>query len=163
MNFNRGKILRNKLIMMEQIKTACAQPGFPAIRSGLDETNFPKTMMGFIAVPKPNWESSIAYRINVESSIAIALQQAALELYRLKNNHYPEKLEELVPDYLVALPLDPFTGQKFLTWMKEDRMYVYTPGPDNQDTHMEVLYDPSNGTMSMGNFGSIPYKAILKH
>lgn len=36
-----------------------------------------------------------------------------LNLFRQKQNRYPVMLDELVPEYLTALPIDPFTGQSF--------------------------------------------------
>jgi Tfp pilus assembly protein PilP len=36
--------------------------------------------------------------------------QVALSSFRVKNNRYPKQLNELVPDYLDTIPLDPKTG-----------------------------------------------------
>jgi hypothetical protein len=41
------------------------------------------------------------------------LLTTALLLYRADKGRLPEKLEDLVPDYLTALPLDPFSGKAF--------------------------------------------------
>jgi len=41
--------------------------------------------------------------------VAIALQR-----YHLDHGNYPEDLDQLVPDYLSAIPLDPFTGNPLI-------------------------------------------------
>jgi hypothetical protein len=39
--------------------------------------------------------------------------QLALVAYRLDHNHYPDKLDEVAPDYLSRVPFDRFSGTSF--------------------------------------------------
>jgi general secretion pathway protein G len=45
----------------------------------------------------------------------------ALERYKADNEKYPQTLDELVPKYLIEVPLEPFTGRQ---------SFVYKPAPD---------------------------------
>jgi ABC-type transport system involved in multi-copper enzyme maturation permease subunit len=42
-----------------------------------------------------------------------AILQIALAMYRVDHGEYPERLSQLVPNYLEALPLDPYVSQPF--------------------------------------------------
>jgi hypothetical protein len=46
------------------------------------------------------------------------LNQLALVAYRLDHGEYPGSLEALVPEYLLALPLDPFSDSPFQYYAK---------------------------------------------
>jgi len=58
----------------------------------------------------------------------------AIERYRLKHEgKLPETLSALVPEYLPAVPIDPFTGEA-LRYRKRDKGFVvYSVGADRQD------------------------------
>jgi hypothetical protein len=57
----------------------------------------------------------------------------ALERYRLDTEHWPEKLGQLVPAYLSAVPTDPFDGKELRYRKLADGVIVYSVGPDRQD------------------------------
>jgi len=61
----------------------------------------------------------------------------ALERYNNETKKYPENLEELVPQFLEEVPLDPFTKRKTLTYKikpEEGTPYlVYSYGPNGKD------------------------------
>lgn len=70
----------------------------------------------------------------------------ALERFRLAQGHaFPESLERLVPEYIAAIPADPFSGQP-LRWEKlPGRGYVvYSVGDDRADDH-GASTSPSQG------------------
>ncbi len=57
----------------------------------------------------------------------------AVERYRLDKARLPRTLDDLVPDYLDAVPLDPFDG-KALRYKKVEKGYIiYSVGPDGKD------------------------------
>jgi len=57
----------------------------------------------------------------------------ALRVYSVENGNPPEKLADLVPDYLPAVPQDPYSGEP-LVYRREAAKYVlYSVGPDGQD------------------------------
>lgn len=59
----------------------------------------------------------------------------AIERYRRTNGKYPADLQALVPSFIKALPLDPYTDQPFHYRVNADRSQfaVYTFGPNQQD------------------------------
>lgn len=69
-----------------------------------------------------------------ESRLRAALAGLAVERYRVANQgRLPETLEELVPDYLKAVPLDPFDG-KPIRYKRLVRGYMtYGLGRDEKD------------------------------
>jgi len=57
----------------------------------------------------------------------------AVERYRLAHARLPETLDQLVPDYLAAVPTDPFDGMP-LRYKRFDRGFlVYSVGEDGKD------------------------------
>lgn len=58
----------------------------------------------------------------------------ALEQFRLEQGKCPERLEQLVPDFLPALPIDPFTGDPLVYTNSAERPGVlHSVGPDLVD------------------------------
>ncbi|MBI3736988.1 hypothetical protein HY256_10805 [Candidatus Sumerlaeota bacterium] len=57
-------------------------------------------------------------------------------------------MSELVPGILADLPKDPFSP--------DHKFYIEIPkphsvGPDQEDQHASLLYDPTNGAVSAGD------------
>jgi hypothetical protein len=58
----------------------------------------------------------------------------ALRAYKLDHGSYPSTLQQLVPSYLHAVPLDPFTAASTLRYRRSGQKYVlYSVGPDMHD------------------------------
>jgi hypothetical protein len=57
----------------------------------------------------------------------------AVERYRLAKGQWPEKLTDLTPDYLAAVPIDPFDGKPMRFMKQKKGVVVYSIGPDGQD------------------------------
>jgi len=70
----------------------------------------------------------------------------AIERYRLDNGKLPEKLAELVPAYLDAVPKDPFDGQELRYKRLEKGYVVYSIGRDLSDDGGAELLPPSKRT-----------------
>ena len=71
----------------------------------------------------------------------------ALRAYSVENGDPPEKLADLVPDYLSEVPRDPYSG-KPLVYRRNAKGYVlYSVGPDGHDNGGQPgLYDIKPGT-----------------
>lgn len=76
----------------------------------------------------------------IQSSADVAAQRCdaalivlALELHRLRRGAYPERLDQLVPDYLPALPPDRFDGTPVKYRLEEGGPVLYSVGPDRKD------------------------------
>ncbi|CAN5469150.1 hypothetical protein BH10PLA2_BH10PLA2_27250 [soil metagenome] len=62
-----------------------------------------------------------------------AIVAVALERFRLANQGWPEKLENLTPKYLGSVPLDPFDGRPLRMVTKGTTRIVYSIGSDTVD------------------------------
>lgn len=63
------------------------------------------------------WERSLVSMgqrlARTESNLAAARLSLALHLYKNRNGTFPEKLEQLAPDILKEIPIDPINGKPF--------------------------------------------------
>jgi hypothetical protein len=57
----------------------------------------------------------------------------AIERYRRKHGKLPEKLEELVPEFLPEVPLDPFDGQPLRYVVDDEGCRIYSLGMNRTD------------------------------
>jgi hypothetical protein len=57
----------------------------------------------------------------------------ALYAYRARNGRFPDKLDDLAPDFIPAVPRDPFDGQAMKFKRTEQGAVVYSVGPDMTD------------------------------
>jgi hypothetical protein len=87
------------------------------------------------------WRSSLKdseekFKLKVrrsETELRLLRVEAAVRLHRLERGAFPDKLDQLVPAYLEAPPVDPFTGQP-LVYRSETNLFVlYSAGPDGKD------------------------------
>lgn len=68
-----------------------------------------------------------------------ALTAIALELYRRRNGAFPARLDDLVPNFLPALPIDRFDGQPLRYLLTDDGPLLYSIGADRIDDGGEAL------------------------
>jgi hypothetical protein len=59
----------------------------------------------------------------------------ACELFRRKTGGNPKKLQDLVPDLLPSLPMDPVNGQPLLLADRDGKPVIYSRGSDGDDDH----------------------------
>ncbi|MGE0609356.1 MAG: hypothetical protein AB7O62_19850 [Pirellulales bacterium] len=57
----------------------------------------------------------------------------AAELYRRQQGTFPAKLDDLVPEFMPAVPLDPFTGTPLKMAVRGSNLVIYSVGADNLD------------------------------
>jgi hypothetical protein len=57
----------------------------------------------------------------------------ALERWRLRHGAYPSDLTELVPEVLLAVPIDPFDGSPLKYKVMDGQAVVYSVGSDGKD------------------------------
>lgn len=68
-----------------------------------------------------------------EGKVACTRIALAAERYRLDHGRFPAQLDELVPDYLDALPVDPVDEKPMRYLTDEDGAVVYSVGQDGVD------------------------------
>lgn len=57
----------------------------------------------------------------------------AAERYRLEHGHWPGTWEQLIPDYLAKVPIDPFSGKPLLLKTLPDHLVIYSIGANGID------------------------------
>jgi hypothetical protein len=78
-----------------------------------------------------------------EAENALLLVTLALHAYHLEHHAYPQTLDFLVPDYLKAIPQDPFGRTGALQYHTVDAKYtLYSVGPDGKDDGGQPIDDP---------------------
>ncbi len=75
-----------------------------------------------------------AYQREEEVRTQLTICRYAIEAYREKRKVYPENLAALVPEYLPAIPQDPFNGGPFVYRKTNAGCVLYCVGPDGHRT-----------------------------
>jgi len=81
--------------------------------------------------------NSLALGRTADAAIAVARYQ------RAAGGSLPGSLSDLVPTYLTAVPIDPFTGREVRYSRSADRYVVYSLGPDKKDNGGVQVTDPA--------------------
>lgn len=68
-----------------------------------------------------------------EAMKSVLLATVAIQRYQLANGRPPENLKRLVPDYLPAMPIDPFNSKPLIYQVTSEGYQLYSIGMDRQD------------------------------
>jgi len=101
-----------------------------------------------LSFASPNFlETSIRERV---SAAHFHLTEVALaeRIAKLEGGAAPSAPGDLVPKYIATEPMDPFTSASF---PRSDTAGFYSLGPDKHDDQGALIYDATNGTMSVGD------------
>jgi hypothetical protein len=107
-------------------------------------------LMFRIAVP--NFEEARTREKAALAKYDLLRLYTAKKLFFLEHQKEPEKMEDLVPEYIPELLIDPFTEKE--PFRKES--FFYSIGPDELDQKGAILYDPTNGTITPGDIFFAP-------
>ncbi|MHC4202396.1 MAG: hypothetical protein ACYSU0_20580 [Planctomycetota bacterium] len=84
----------------------------------------------------PPWESVRASALAVAETDArhrLAVLGIAAACFRTEKGRYPKELAELVPEYISAVPVDPFDGRPLKMIREGDGIVLYSAGHDGED------------------------------
>lgn len=70
----------------------------------------------------PTYDKIFAADMLTAARARAALIALAAERFRLTTGDYPKQLDELVPDYLDVLPIDPYSSDGRFEWIREDAL-----------------------------------------
>jgi hypothetical protein len=79
------------------------------------------------------WPRMVKAFHQAKADLRCAAAALAAERYRLAKGRWPDSLDALVPDYLPAVPADPFDGKPLRLGHLPDGLVVYSVGPDRTD------------------------------
>ncbi len=106
----------------------CKQPYAGQYAPGYDAKN-PIYHIGILNMINSRWKFTVC-----DTENALLLTSYALQAYHAEHGHYPDKLSELAPDYLPAIPDDPFAANKPVCYKRTGAKFLlYSIGPDGSD------------------------------
>jgi hypothetical protein len=114
-------------------------------------------MMSGIAIPNL-LEAETRHKVS-DMRFELVRMACAAKYRLLHSGDFPDKKEDFVPFLSEGLPWDSFTEKDPLRFTKLslNEMAVYSIGPDKNDNHAMINYDPTNGTITDGDiFITIP-------
>jgi hypothetical protein len=68
-----------------------------------------------------------------QTSLRLLIAELAVCGYRQEHEKLPASLDELVPKFFSAVPLDPFSGKPLIYRRTQDSYLLYSIGPDGKD------------------------------
>lgn len=97
-----------------------------------------------------NWDSGhinvLSKALRAEATVNIAKTAVALERYYLNQSTYPESLSELVPQFLMEVPVDPIDLQPLrYQEMPNNQFKLYSIGANETDDGGEIPKDNDKG------------------
>jgi hypothetical protein len=105
-----------------------------------------------VLIPRSfGWSSSMAsYQCDKVARMRCLRVLLAVERHRLQKGAWPEKLEELTPQLLKAVPLDPFDGRPLGYKRLPDGVVVFSVGDDLTDDGSDIERPPGGWTHRLG-------------
>ena len=86
----------------------------------------------------------------LNTSHRLTLLQLALRRYELAHGGLPERLEDLVPQFLPAVPLDPFDhADGSIRWIREKAL-IYSVGLNYKDDGGDIKVSPDKSGSDEG-------------
>jgi hypothetical protein len=81
----------------------------------------------------PSFDAVATRKAEHDAAVAVARMGLALKLFKQKNGAYPDTLDNLAPEFIENIPVDPCTG-KALIYRKSDAGFIlYSLGKDQHD------------------------------
>ncbi len=117
--------------------------GFREATAKVEDLSVLHVMIKMLA---PSMERVAELDLRAHAGVDLARTALAIERYRLATGRVPEKLEELVPQYLKEVPIDPFDGNPIRYRRTEPGYLLYS-----------ILGDGDNGGKEKQPKSSEPY------
>lgn len=92
----------------------------------------------FTRILLPSLSRSLALWLRGIGSKRAMIAALACERYRMANSEWPESLIDLVPDYLTAVPVDPFDGAPIRYAVTSEGIAIWCIGEDLKDDGGEI-------------------------
>jgi hypothetical protein len=108
-------------------------------------------LANFPIVTMTNVEFSSLAVAGAEAQHRLAVLGIATACFRTEEDRYPEELAELVPDYISAVPIDPFDGKPLKMLREGDGAVLYSVGYDYEDDGGKDRYWSFSGIDDTGD------------
>jgi hypothetical protein len=90
------------------------------------------------------------------ASLRVAYTALASERFHLAHGKWPERVQDLVPQYLSAVPLDPYDSAPLRIVRKGSAIVVYSVSQDREDQGGTLLDVPTNPGSDIGFVLQVP-------
>ena len=142
MTFRRGQNLREFDQLYNELITSSTTKSYREFVQidWASKTQSPLNVM--IQWTVPNYLKIYKKQMVTVTKLRLAQIQSAIHLYYLKKKKWPKSLDDLKPDYLQSIPLDPFIDQPFHTSQDSTGFFTYSVGPDFKDDQAKIDYAP---------------------
>jgi hypothetical protein len=87
-----------------------------------------------------DFQSVFLKEATLEAMMLTTQAGLACKIYKNETGHYPENLEALVPDFMDALPTDPFTGKPLIYRLQDSGVLIYSVGSNEKDDEGRGTY-----------------------
>ncbi|HUE70969.1 MAG TPA: hypothetical protein VMP01_08775 [Pirellulaceae bacterium] len=87
------------------------------------------------------WDTVREYHNSCVATARMSYTNLAIRTFAAENGRLPSDLDELVPHYLSAVPIDPYSGQPLVYRLENDKYVIYTVGPDGKDDGGVNMFD----------------------
>jgi type II secretory pathway pseudopilin PulG len=119
------------LSAMDDLQAAAIQPYY-LIKDKLPNSD--DCRLGILAqIVFPSLDGSLKANARMQANDACARTAIAMTRYRLDHGSLPTRLAALVPNYVDAIPTDPFNGQPLRLVIKNNEWIIYSVGPNGID------------------------------
>jgi hypothetical protein len=119
--------------LMEEFQKMAIQPYYQ-VRDQLRDVYGAKRSGGlFLSILTPVLLKAFEGCAEVEAMDECAVAAVAMTRFKLDHGAFPAHLDDLVPAYLEAVPLDPFDGKPLRLAVRDGQWVVYSVGPDLVD------------------------------
>lgn len=104
-----------------------------AAQRGVDEVVTELVALLLMATLVPDPAILDHSRLRWQAERRLVMTALAVEQFRRRHGRLPEQLDNLLPEFLAQLPLDPFTGQSLYYRPKDGGYLLYSTGPNGRD------------------------------
>lgn len=147
----RVRLLKDRAFFLHWMTAAARAARLPLEQQSAAVATLPgppedeKMVMARLMLPAVNKVADAQLRTAAEARCAVA--GIACEQFRRKHNRWPNDLTELVPAFLAAVPLDPYSGEPLRLAKSNDGCAVYSVGKDRRGE--ERAFDPREPTTNV--------------
>ena len=129
---------RNQLVgtqLLSRLVEVCDDPRALIEATARNDEEVSKSSRGLLIVRAliPSLSLSAVLHARITAQLECTRVALAAERLRLKTGRLPGSIDELVPEYLDAVPLDPFDGKPLRLATTDEGIVIYSVGDDSVD------------------------------
>jgi hypothetical protein len=87
------------------------------------------------------YEKQIRAILSQQARLRLLQALAAVRLFQFSSGKLPVSWDDLVPEHLASVPLDPFCGDSMKLTVREGRVLIYSIGENQEDDAGEGFFD----------------------